>query len=114
MSKFVATSVGVFRHWQSSDGKQGFLFRCPVCEEWLPVADPILSGEKPIDHEFKKQAVFCGFSGLHPELGPALVSTMQALILMEEKPYTPFESDALRQWHELSGSPAPAPQKEEL
>lgn len=102
MSKFVATKVGVFRHWDDRAGSGGFLFLCPKCGEWLPVDDACLSGQKPLDHEFKKQAIFCAFGGLHPELGPALVSTMQVLILMEERPYFLLESDAMREWRELS------------
>jgi hypothetical protein len=102
MSKFVATKVGVFRHWKSDSGERGFLYLCPSCEEWLPVNDSILSGEKPIDHEFKREARFCSFGGLHPELGPALVSTMQALVLMEEHPYLPLESQAIEEWHLLA------------
>jgi hypothetical protein len=86
MSKIVDTEVGQFR--QVTDGtNKWFLFECPVCHERLPMDEETLAGRSPIDHiDGPGSKQICAFQG-RKELGKVLVATMQARILMGERPH---------------------------
>lgn len=72
MSRFVPTSIGLFR---KDDEAPEFLFLCPTCDQWLPMGEERLAGREAVDHGE------CSYKGAR-EYGKWLVSTMQARRLM--------------------------------
>jgi len=103
MSKFVPTSKGLFRAVKD-EGRTRFLFQCPECGEWLPLDEEALAGRLSLSHELRGTNRYCRFAG--PELlGPTLVATMQARLLMEDRgvPYETDEWTALRETKDLGG-----------
>jgi len=91
MSKIVTTDLGRFR--QVSDGqRKSFLFECPTCKEWLPMSEEHLNGSLAPVHLSRLDVVdmvtmnygkICSYAKKE-QYGTALVSTMQARILMDE------------------------------
>jgi hypothetical protein len=103
MSKFVPTAKGLFRAVKD-EAKTRFLFQCPECGEWLPLNEESLAGRLSLSHELRGTDRYCRFAG--PELlGPTLVATMQARLLMEDcgVPYETDERTALRETRDLGG-----------
>lgn len=75
--------------------------------------EEVLSGELGPIHELRAngvgQARFCSF-GAPQAFGATLVSTMQARILMEEKPFVEYEYAARQEVVDLGGRIYAAPQ----
>lgn len=92
MSKIVTTELGRFRQ-VDDHGIKSFLFECPECKEWLPMSEEHLNGTlAPIHFAHVDDMVtmthgrLCSFAAKQ-KYGAALVSTMQARILMDEAPH---------------------------
>ena len=93
MSLIASTALGRFRKVVDPRGAASFLFECPECKEWLPMSEEHLNGSRaPIhfarvdDMTTMTHGRICAYA--KKEIyGAALVSTMQARILMGEKPY---------------------------
>jgi len=86
MSRIIPTKLGRFNAVKDGTETQ-FLFECPDCGEWLPMSEEHLNGSTPIDHQsLKVPATFCTFSGTR-EFGSALISRMQAHILVDGKSF---------------------------
>lgn len=93
MSKIVTTELGRFRQVVDSAGVKSFLFECPECKEWLPMLEEHLNGTRPPIHFARTDEMVtmthgrvCAFAKKQ-NYGAALVSTMQARILMDEQPH---------------------------
>ena len=80
MSKFVPTSLGLFRAVQDGADTR-FLFECPVCQEWLPFDEDILAGRKATAHELRDSHNPCSYEKVE-QYGPTLVATLQTRYLI--------------------------------
>ena len=84
MSRIVPTELGRFRQVRGSS--TAFLFECPACFEWLPMSEEHLNGSRTVEHYIRDTQSLCHYFEAKP-YGEQLIATMQARILMDEKPY---------------------------
>ena|ERR1041385_5478044 len=95
MSLIVTTDLGRFRAVVDQQQKKSFLLECPVCGEWLPMAEEHLNGSRDIQHLRKGETDrLCEYSEAKV-YGATLVATMQARLLMarEGEDVKPYDTD---------------------
>lgn len=88
MSQIVTTQVGRFRHVNTGDDHDAWLFECPGCGQWAYLDADQWAGRVSVDHA--SDGCKGGYHETH-NYGAELVATMQARILTGDSPLDPEE-----------------------